>query len=303
MPILDSELNTSSVIGGWTKIFSSTMVNEFRAGYNYDNSKRQSNFTAGRRGRTARASRIAPSQANSLGFPSFTFSGGSSTTRPVNIVDQGRNVNRTLRQNAFSISDNVSWIKGAHSLKVGGLYTRNMAEDGFGIGVNNRGLYRFNGAQTGNAFTDFMLGLDRRMRSDQVTARGPLDGYSNDFAVFAQDDWKVNRALTVFLGLRYEIVGTWHEDGGLLANFILDDGGHHVVPSAEVAAKLPPGLIALGPHAAGLGGRAARHAAECRQEQLQPARRLCLASRREQQDRAARRLRPFPPDGRRAGHP
>ncbi len=60
-----------------------------------------------------------------------------------------------------------------------------------------------------------------------------------------QDDWKVNRALTVFLGLRYEIVGTWHEDGGLLANFILDDGGHHVVPSAEVAAKLPPGLIAL----------------------------------------------------------
>ena len=63
--------------------------------------------------------------------------------------------------------------------------------------------------------------------------------------MFGQDDWKVNKGLTVFLGLRYEVVGTWHEDGGLLANFILDDGGHHVVPSAEVAAKLPPGLIAL----------------------------------------------------------
>ena len=243
MPILDSELNTSSVIGGWTRIFSATMVNEFRAGYNYDNSKRQSNFTAGEVS-SQLGIEVAPSKANSLGFPSFTFSGGSSTTRPNNIVDQGRNVNRTLRQNAFSLSDNVSWIKGAHSLKVGGLYTRNMAQDGFGIGVNNRGLFRFNGAQTGNAFTDFMMGLTQDAR-DQVTARGPLDGYSNDFAVFAQDDWKVNRALTVFLGLRYEIVGTWHEDGGLLANFILDDGGHHVVPSAEVAAKLPPGLIAL----------------------------------------------------------
>ncbi len=243
MPILESELNTSSVIGGWTKIFSSTMVNEFRAGYNYDNSKRQSTFTAGDVS-SQLGIEVAPSKANSLGFPSFTFAGGSNTTRPVNIVDQGRNVNRTLRQNAFSLSDNVSWIKGAHSLKVGGLYTRNMAEDGFGIGVNNRGLYRFNGAQTGNAFTDFMLGLTQDAR-DQVTARGPLDGYSNDFAVFAQDDWKVNRALTVFLGLRYEIVGTWHEDGGLLANFILDDGGHHVVPSQEVADKLPPGLIAL----------------------------------------------------------
>ena len=48
MPILESKLNTSSVIGGWTKIFTPTMVNEFRTGYNYDNSERQSNFTADR---------------------------------------------------------------------------------------------------------------------------------------------------------------------------------------------------------------------------------------------------------------
>ncbi len=146
-----------------------------------------------------------------------------------------------------------------------------------------------------------MLGLTRDAQ-DHVTARGPLDGYSNDFAVFAQDDWKVNRALTVFLGLRYEIVGTWHEEGGMLANFILDDGGHHVVPSAEVAAKLPPGLIALDRTLPGVGSGSARYAAQRRQEQLQPARRICLAPRREQQDRPARRLRPLPPDGRRAGH-
>ena len=65
-------------------------------------------------------------------------------------MDAGRNVDRTLKQNAFSISDNITWIKGGHSLKTGGLFTRNMARDGFGIGVNNRGLYRFNGGQTGN---------------------------------------------------------------------------------------------------------------------------------------------------------
>ena len=49
----------------------------------------------------------------------------------------------------------------------------------------------------------------------------------------------------MFLGLRYEVVGNWHEKGDLLANFILDDGGHHVVPNADVAAKLPPGVIDL----------------------------------------------------------
>ncbi len=75
---------------------------------------------------------------------------------------------------------------------------------------------------------------------------GRSQGHSNDFAVFGQDDWKVNKSLTVFLGLRYELVGTWHENSELLANFIVDDGGHHVVPNDEVAAKLPPGLIALG---------------------------------------------------------
>jgi hypothetical protein len=242
MPILDSQLNTASAIGGWTRIFGPTVVNEFRTGFNYDNSKRQSNFIAGQVA-SELGVESAPSKVDSLGFPSFQFTAG--TFRPLNIADQGRNVNRTLRQDAFSISDNLSWIKGAHSLKTGGLFTRNMANDGFGIGVNNRGLYRFNGKQTGNAFTDFLLGLPQDAR-DQVTSRGPLQGHSSDFAVFGQDDWKINKSLTLFLGLRYEVVGIWHEDSDLVANFLPVDGGHHVVPNDQVAAKLPPGLIALG---------------------------------------------------------
>ena len=241
LPILEAKLDTSSIIGGWTKILKSTMVNEFRTGFNLDNVDRRSNFKAAEVAASLGLEN-APSKAEAFGFPSFQFTAG--TFRPLNIADASRNVDRRLKQNAFSISDNITWIKGGHSLKAGGLFSRNSALDGFGIGVNNRGLYRFNGARTGNAFTDFLLGQPLDVR-DQVTARGPLDGYSNDFAVFVQDDWRVNKALTVFLGLRYEIVGTWHEEGGMLANFITDDGGHHVVPSAEVAAKLPPGLIAL----------------------------------------------------------
>src|SRR4029453_1284511 len=97
----------------------------------------------------------------------------------------------------------------------------------------------------GNAFTDFLLGMPTDVQ-DHITNRGALDGHSNDFAVFGQDDWKVNKSLTVFLGLRYEVVGTWHENSGLLANFTTEDGGHHIVPSAEVAATLPPALIDLG---------------------------------------------------------
>ena len=144
--------------------------------------------------------------------------------------------------------------------------------------MNARGPYAFNGARTGNAFTDFLLGLPRHV-VENVSNRGPLDGHSNDFAVFGQDDWKIGRSLTLFLGLRYEVVGNWHEKGDLLANFILDDGGHHVVPNADVAAKLPPGIIDLNRTLTGQRRGPAQHADSYGQKQLQPARRLRLASR------------------------
>ena len=119
------------------------------------------------------------------------------------------------------------------------------AIDGRGRGTNHRGQYRFNGAQTGNALADLLLGYTRDV-ADRVSTRGDTDGYSNDFAVFLQDDWRVNNDLTVFLGLRYELAGAWNEKGDILGNFVPEDGGYHVVPNAQVAALLPPGLQALG---------------------------------------------------------
>ena len=106
----------------------------------------------------------------------------------------------------------------------------------------------------------------------------------------------------MFLGLRYEVVGAWHEKSDRSRTSCPIDGGHHVVPNDEVAAKLPPGLIALDRTLTADEVGPAGHADQRGQEQLQPARRLRLAARREQQDRAARRLRPVPPDRRGAGH-
>jgi len=239
LPILDRKLDTAAFIGGWTKIFSPTVVNELRIGYNYDRSARQSTFSTPEI--TAQLGlENGASYANALGFPTMSFAGAN---RPTNIADAGRNVNRTLRQNAFSVSDNISWIMGGHSLKAGALVTHNSAVDGFGLGINNRGSYQFSGAATGNAFSDFLLGTTRRVQ-ESTSGRGPLDGTSNDFAVFLQDDWKATKNLTVFLGLRYELSGAWHEKDDLLANFIPEDGGYHVVASQDVANRLPPGLIA-----------------------------------------------------------
>src|SRR4030095_8389864 len=42
--IQNRTINTATAIAGWTRIFSPSVVNEFRAGYNYDKTFRQSNY-------------------------------------------------------------------------------------------------------------------------------------------------------------------------------------------------------------------------------------------------------------------
>jgi hypothetical protein len=74
----------------------------------------------------------------------------------------------------------------------------------------------------------------------------PMDTFSNDWAIFAQDDWRMNPRLTLFLGLRYEVIGTFVDKNDIYANFVTTDGGHHVVPNAAIAALLPPGAQQLG---------------------------------------------------------
>ena len=280
------------------------MVNEMRVGYNLDTSKRQSTFHADDVSAQLGLDPAPSLGADRLGFPSIKFQSGPN--RPTNIADAARNVDRTVDQNAFSISDNFTWIRGAHSLKAGGLWNRNMARDGFGFGVNFRGRYRFNARATGNAFTDFLLGLpsDVARSGDQPrSARRPL---RTTIAFFAQDDWKLSpkrRRSSSACATRSS--GAWHEKDDTLANFIpTPTAATTSCRTPDVAAKLPPGADREGPHAHRVGQAGVPDTLiNADKNNFSPRVGLRLASRREQQDRAARRLRALPSDRRRAGHP
>ena len=87
LPVLNTTLNTASVIGGWTKIIAPTVVNEFRAGYNYDNSGRESTFLAADVAAQLGIENAPSLGADRRGFPSFQFTAG--TNRPTNIADAG----------------------------------------------------------------------------------------------------------------------------------------------------------------------------------------------------------------------
>ena len=228
---------------GWTRVWSNTIVNEFRAGYSVDDRHRRSNLLAGDVG--SQLGIDVPSLAQQApGFPQFLFSG---TNRPSDIRDQQANTFRDLRQASFAVSNNLTWLAGPHSLKMGGIYTRNYAKDGYSTGANeSKGRYNFTGFATGNAFADFLLGLPNLVR-EQRNTRGdqPMDTTSNDYALFFQDDWKMNSHTTLFLGARYEVIGVFVDRNNIFANFVPDNGGHHVVPAAQIAGLLPPGAQAL----------------------------------------------------------
>jgi hypothetical protein len=240
---LDRSSKAVTVATGWTKIFATSVVNEFRGGYSLDSRNRRSRFIAGDVG--SRLGIDVPSLAvGAPGFPQFQF---SAPNRPSAIQDQRQNTFRDLRQSSFSLSSSTTWVAGSHSMKGGGIYTRNYAKDGYSTGANNsKGQYNFTGFATGNSFADFLLGLPNTA-VEQRNTRGnkPMDTYSNDWAIFVQDDWRVGPQLTAFLGLRYEVVGVFIDRNDIFANFLPTDGGHHVVPNAQVAQMLPPGAVAL----------------------------------------------------------
>jgi hypothetical protein len=242
--LLDRQSRAITLASGWTRIWSNAIVSEFRGGYSLDDRNRKSRFVAGDLG-SQLGIEVPSLAAQSPGFPTFMF---SAPNRPSDIRDQRQNTFRDLRQSSFSLSSGTTWLAGQHTLRLGGIYTRNYAEDGYSTGANeSKGRYDFTGFATGNSFADFLLGLPNQAR-EQRNTRGdvPMDTFSNDWALFVQDDWRLNPRLTAFLGLRYEVVGAFVDRNDIYANFVPTDGGHHVVPEPAIGGLLPPGAQQLG---------------------------------------------------------
>jgi hypothetical protein len=99
-------------------------------------------------------------------------------------------------QNLYQGVDNVTWTKGAHTLKFGGEYRWYISPQSFT--QRARGDYEYNSTQL--FLEDFS--------PDNIGERsaGSVTYYGNQKAVYwyANDSWKVSQHLTLNLGIRYE---------------------------------------------------------------------------------------------------
>jgi hypothetical protein len=115
----------------------------------------------------------------------------------------------------YQLRDDLSWTKGAHQLKFGfswALYKK--TQDLFG---ETQGGFTFDGTFTGNDFADFLLGDAKSYQELAVQDHGQWNNVS--WASYFQDNWRVNRKLTVNLGLRWDGVPHTYEANDRMGNF------------------------------------------------------------------------------------
>jgi len=100
----------------------------------------------------------------------------------------------------FTFADEFSWIRGRHNIQLGfdGLRTQQNTAN---LSRTN-GSFTYNGNFTALALTDFFLGRPSLFRQGSP-APDNLTGLQLNW--YVQDDIKVNRRLTLNVGLRYEL--------------------------------------------------------------------------------------------------
>jgi hypothetical protein len=182
-----------------THLFSPTLVNEFRFGFVHINDV---------------LSNVPPVTTTDLGIDrptnsvtdsiyKFVFASSGFEIGPAPFGNQSQN------QNNLNFVDTVSWVKGQHVFRFGGEFTHVKLDKNFPQ-VFNGELFFTNTPDGNTDFQNFLLGTPQFSFGG-----GGLSNHeyrSNNYGVFAQDDWKIRPNLTLNLGLRTEFFGAFHDD-------------------------------------------------------------------------------------------
>jgi hypothetical protein len=159
-----------------------------------------------------------------LGLPEFDFTGIE------NLGAIGFSVPRGRTSETFQILDNFTWLHGKHTIKFGGEFRR-ASIDNFNDNLE-RGIFQFT-AGIGldpdpivDSLANFYTGgsQDNCFCSFELVATGDTHRTTrnNGFSLFAQDDYRIAKNLTVNLGLRWEYFGPMSEAHNLLSNLASD---------------------------------------------------------------------------------
>jgi hypothetical protein len=161
------------------------------------------------------------------GIPAVSFSSGPGTTTKniwSSFGDLGGDGPYVVTDPTWQIVDNISWIRGKHSLRLGFEYNRqtfNQLGNQFSRGqFSSQPLATALESGTpgnitlsqGDALADFLLG--NLYQSTVAVAVANANYVRNVEAAFVDDTFKISPALTISAGLRYELTPPWNDTYG-----------------------------------------------------------------------------------------
>jgi TonB-dependent receptor-like protein len=204
-------IKSQSLVFGWTKIISPSLVNEFRLSWSHGDSD----------GFQDPYGQLPTGDAQIKGVAQDPLFAGGVVRTTIQGYFGGTNIGspdflpKFQHTNQFEFIDTLSMIKGNHQFKLGADIMTPMNNEYMDVPAT-RGMLGFRTRFTGNAVADFLLGY-----VSDASLSNPFVVNQRHYATmfFAQDDWKVNSKLALNLGVRYDYMTPAYEADNHMANF------------------------------------------------------------------------------------
>jgi hypothetical protein len=224
-----------SAVGDWTRVISTTLVNDARFGWNHItlNSGTVWDPSVGAFGQTIGIPNSNP--AGLIGLLGLDFGGGTPTSPGTGTLSNIGNsmVTQSFNSKVWQADDSITWTHGRHAFKFGGeymfdsitvFYSGNSGElGGMTFGPNFTASAATDPLKnTGEGMADFFLGFPTAF--GRGLSSGNWEQTTSIFSGFAQDTWRVTDHLTLTLGLRYEAHTPWVEVNNQQTNYNIQTG-------------------------------------------------------------------------------
>ena len=209
---------------GWTSTITPTLLNEFSVGPSHTlsiASGSNGNISLAKNGIDlpllfpATADQVIPDMSFG-GIPNIGFAGGYLGATPW-----------YQKNTTINVNDNLTWVKGNHTLK-GGIFYQRSRKDQIAWG-NSNGQFSFDASATagsgtcplgnfcGDPFASALLGQFQWFEQDSTRPVGRFR--YNQLEFYVQDTWKVSHNLTLDYGMRFAWIPPQYDASNNVALF------------------------------------------------------------------------------------